>query len=165
MWMTGRGTRYTGITRGTPNRSCGSGRWVLTSCTYFNNAFNPCRGFFHCKVSFYLMFLCISQSDIDKGQVKKNTQKLKKFWYNCKLYFYFSLWGKLTTRRRFVYYSLSLELVDSQLGVLQNWWVCIHVHEIVFNLLFFERKIFKQYHHKPVNFKQLEILVLQYIYN
>lgn len=31
MWMTGRGTRFTGITRGTPNRSCGSGRWVLTS--------------------------------------------------------------------------------------------------------------------------------------
>lgn len=47
--------------------------------------------FFHGKILFYCVF-CISQSDIDKGQVKKKkTQKLKKFWYNWKLYFYFSL--------------------------------------------------------------------------
>lgn len=39
------------------------------------------------------------------------------------------------------------------------------MYKIVFNFLFFERKIFKQYHHKPVNLKKLEILVLQYIYN
>lgn len=54
-------------------------RLIQCTCTYFNNAFNPCRGFFHCKVSFYLMFLCISQSDIDKGQVKKNTQSWRNF--------------------------------------------------------------------------------------
>lgn len=34
------------------------------------------------------------------------------------------------------------------------------IYEIEFNLLFFEKKILKQYHHKPVNFEQLKILVL-----